>query len=85
MRIKIAQFFRQWQIFSKTSSSAMVTNATIAHSKVRSLDASTNRLKKQIAAMEVQTERASADERLAIEVQLSAKKKELNSSGAFAN
>lgn len=77
--IKIAQFFRQWQIFSKTSSSAMVTNATIAHSKVRSLEASTNRLKKQIAAMEVQTERASADERLAIEVQLSAKKKELNS------
>ena len=75
--IKISQFFNQWKIFSRASSDAMVTNATVAHAKVRVLEASTSRLKKQIAGLEVVDEKLSADERLAAEVQLSAKKKQL--------
>jgi tape measure domain-containing protein len=75
--IKISQFFNQWKIFSRASSDAMVANATVAHAKVRVLESSTSRLKKQIAGLEVVDEKMSADERLAAEVQLSAKKKQL--------
>ena len=52
----------------------MVTNATVAHAKIRMLESSTNRLKRQIAAEEVNVDKLSADERLAAEVQLNAKK-----------
>lgn len=75
--IKISQFFAQWKVFSKVSSDAMVTNATVAHSKVRMLESGTARLKRQIAAEEVNIDKLSGDERLAAEVQLSAKKKQL--------
>ena len=75
--IKMSQFFAQWKIFSRASSDAMVTNATVAHAKVRMLESSTARLKRQITASEVQMDKLSADERLAAEVQLNAKKKQL--------
>lgn len=78
--IKISQFFSQWKIFSAASSNAMVTNATVAHAKIRMLESSTNRLKRQIAAEEVNVDKLSADERLAAEVQLNAKKKQLAAS-----
>ena len=75
--IKISQFFAQWKMFSRASSDAMVTNSTVAHAKVRMLESSTARLKRQITASEVQMDKLSADERLAAEVQLNAKKKQL--------
>ena len=76
--IKIAQLFNQWKVFSRQLSDAMVTNATVAHSKVRMLESTTARLKRQIADSEVALDKLSGDERLAAEVQLNAKKKQLS-------
>ncbi len=75
--IKISQLFSQWKAFSKSLSEAMITNSTVAHSKIRMLESSTNRLKRQIATEEVNLDKVSADERLGAEVQLNAKKKQL--------
>ena len=75
--IKISQLFSQWKSFSKALSEAMITNSTVAHSKIRILESSTNRLKRQIATEEVNLDKLSADERLGAEVQLNAKKKQL--------
>ena len=41
--IKISQLFSQWKSFSKALSEAMITNSTVAHSKIRILESSTNR------------------------------------------
>ena len=75
--IKISSFLESFKTFWKASSDAMVTNATVAHSKVRMLESGTARLKRQIATEEVNLEKLSGDERLAVEVQLNAKKKQL--------
>ena len=75
--IKISQLFNSWKAFSKSLSEAMITNSTVAHSKIRMLESSTNRLKRQIATEEVNLDKLSADERLGAEVQLNAKKKQL--------
>lgn len=75
--IKISKFFTQFKAFSKASDDAMVTNATVAHAKVRMLENGTTRLKRQIATEEVSIEKLSGDERLAAEVQLTSKKKQL--------
>ncbi len=75
--IKLSSFFESFKTFWKASSDAMVTNATVAHSKVRMLESGTARLKRQIATEEVNIEKLSGDERLAVEVQLNAKKKQL--------
>lgn len=75
--IKISQLFSQWKAFSKSLSEAMITNSTVAHSKIRILESSTNRLKRQIATEEANLDKLSADERLGAEVQLTAKKRQL--------
>ena len=75
--IKISQLFNQWKSFSKALSEAMITNSTVAHSKIRILESSTNRLKRQIATEEANLDKLSADERLGAEVQLTAKKRQL--------
>ena len=75
--IKISQLFSQWKAFSKSLSEAMITNSTVAHSKIRILESSTNRLKRQIATEEANLDKLSADERLGAEVQLNAKKRQL--------
>lgn len=75
--IKISQLFNSWKAFSKSLSEAMITNSTVAHSKIRMLESSTNRLKRQIATEEVNLDKLSADERLGAEVQLTAKKRQL--------
>lgn len=75
--IKISQLFSQWKAFSKSLSEAMITNSTVAHSKIRILESSTNRLKRQIATEEINLDKVSADERLGAEVQLNAKKRQL--------
>lgn len=75
--IKISSFFESFKAFWRASSDAMVTNATVAHSKVRMLESGTARLKRQIATEEANIEKLSGDERLAVEVQLNAKKKQL--------
>lgn len=75
--IKISQLFSQWKAFSKSLSEAMITNSTVAHSKIRILESSTNRLKRQIATEEANLGKLSADERLGAEVQLTAKKRQL--------
>lgn len=75
--IKISQLFNSWKSFSKSLSEAMITNSTVAHSKIRILESSTNRLKRQIATEEVNLDKLSADERLGAEVQLNAKKRQL--------
>lgn len=75
--IKISQLFNSWKAFSKSLSEAMITNSTVAHSKIRILESSTNRLKRQIATDEVNLDKLSADERLGAEVQLNAKKRQL--------
>lgn len=75
--IKISGFVESFKTFWKASSDAMVTNATIAHSKVRMLESATARLKRQIATAEVEYDKLSDDERLASDVQLNAKRKQL--------
>jgi tape measure domain len=75
--IKISQLFSQWKSFSKALSEAMITNSMVAHSKIRILESSTARLKRQIATDEVNLDKMSADERLGAEIQLNAKKKQL--------
>lgn len=75
--IKISSFLESFKTFWRASSDAMVTNATVAHSKVRMLESGTARLKRQIATEEANIEKLSGDERLAVEVQLNAKKKQL--------
>jgi tape measure domain-containing protein len=77
--IKIGRFFTQMQAFSKASSDAMVTNAQVAHSKVRMLENQTARLKRNVTEATTTVEKAGADERLAAEVQLNTKKRALAS------
>ena len=75
--IKISSFLESFKTFWRASSDAMVTNAPVAHSKVRMLESGTARLKRQIATEEANIAKLSGDERLAVEVQLNAKKKQL--------
>ena len=75
--IKIASFWNQWKTYSEASSAAMISNATKAHTQIRLLERQTTVLKKQITTQEAALTSASADERLAIEVQLQAKKEAL--------
>lgn len=75
--IKIASFWAQWKVYSAESSAAMVNNATMAHARVRGLENQTAALKRTISKQETALAAASADERLAIEVQLRAKKEAL--------
>lgn len=74
---KIIKYFREWQSASGTFCQTMATQAAAAHAKVNTLERAGATLKKNIKSLEAQLEKASADERLAIEVQLEAKKRAL--------
>lgn len=75
--IKAIQYFRQWQAASGTAFTTMAAQAAAAHAKVNQLNRNGLTLKENITALENQLEKASADQRLAIEVQLEAKKRAL--------
>ena len=75
--VKVIQYFRQWQAASGTAFMTMAAQAQAAHAKVNTLERAGLTLKKQIKALEAQLAKASADQRLAIEVQLEAKKRQL--------
>ena len=74
---KIVKYFREWQAASGTFYQSMAAQAAAAHSKVNTLETASNTLKRNIKKLETQLEQATADERLAIEVQLNAKKRAL--------
>lgn len=75
--VKIIQYFRQWQAAGGTAFMTMAAQAQAAHAKVNTLERAGLTLRKQIKSLEAQLEKASADQRLAIEVQLEAKKRQL--------
>lgn len=75
--VKVIQYFRQWQAAGGTAFMAMAAQAQAAHAKVNTLERAGLTLRKQIKSLEAQLEKASADQRLAIEVQLEAKKRQL--------
>lgn len=75
--IKLSSFFESFKTFWKSSSDAMITNSTVAHTKVRNLESGTLGLIKQISNLQVQLAKYTAEERLAAEEQLSAAKKQL--------
>lgn len=74
---KIVKYFREWQAASGTFYQTMATQAAAAHAKVNTLESASNTLRRNIQKLESQLEKATADERLAIEVQLNAKKRAL--------
>lgn len=75
--VKVIQYFRQWQAAGGTAFMTMAAQAQAAHAKVNTLERAGLTLRKQIKSLEAQLEKASADQRLAIEVQLEAKKRQL--------
>lgn len=75
--VKIIQYFRQWQAAGGAAFMTMAAQAAAAHAKVNTLERAGLTLKKQIKALETQLAKASADQRLAIEIQLEAKKRQL--------
>lgn len=75
--VKVIQYFRQWQAAGGTAFMTMAAQAQAAHAKVNTLERAGLTLRKQIKSLEAQLEKASADQRLAIEVQLKAKKQQL--------
>ena len=75
--VKVIQYFRQWQAASGTAFMTMAAQAQAAHAKVNTLERAGLTLRKQIKSLEAQLEKASAEQRLAIEVQLEAKKRQL--------
>lgn len=75
--VKVIQYFRQWQAAGGTAFMTMAAQAQAAHTKVNTLERAGLTLRKQIKSLEAQLEKASADQRLAIEVQLEAKKRQL--------
>lgn len=75
--VKVIQYFRQWQAAGGTAFMTMAAQAQAAHAKVNTLERAGLTLRKQIKSLEAQLEKASADQRLAIEVQLEAKKQQL--------
>ena len=75
--VKVIQYFRQWQAAGSTAFMTMAAQAQAAHAKVNTLERAGLTLRKQIKSLEAQLEKASADQRLAIEVQLEAKKRQL--------
>lgn len=75
--VKVIQYFRQWQAAGGTAFMTMAAQAQAAHAKVNTLERAGLTLRKQIKSLEAQLEKASADQRLAIEVQLEAKKLQL--------
>ena len=76
--IKFTGWYTKIVSFVREASGAIVTNATLTHSKVRMLESQTARLKGQIAKEEVALEETSDDERLYAEVELNAKKQQLS-------
>ena len=75
--VKVIQYFRQWQAAGGTAFMTMAAQAQAAHAKVNTLERAGLTLRKQIKSLEAQLEKASAHQRLAIEVQLEAKKRQL--------
>ena len=75
--VKVIQYFRQWQAAGGTAFMTMAAQAQAAHAKVNTLERAGLTLRKQIKSLEAQLEKASADQRLAIEVQLEAKNRQL--------
>lgn len=75
--VKVIQYFRQWQAAGSAAFMSMAAQAQAAHARVNTLERAGLTLKKQIKAMEAQLAKASADQRLAIEIQLEAKKRQL--------
>lgn len=75
--VKVIQYFRQWKAAGGTAFMTMAAQAQAAHAKVNTLERAGLTLRKQIKSLEAQLEKASADQRLAIEVQLEAKKRQL--------
>lgn len=74
---KLIGYFRTMMIESRTAFTSMASQAAAAHSKVNMLQRNSALLRKQITALEAQLAKASADQRLAIEIQLQAKTKAL--------
>jgi tape measure domain-containing protein len=75
--IKLSGVYTKVVSFTRSISGAVVTNATMMHTKVRSLESTTERMKGQIAKEEVAIEQMADDERLYAEVQLNEKKQQL--------
>ena len=75
--VKVIQYFRQWQAAGSAAFMSMAAQAQAAHARVNTLERAGLTLRKQIKSLEAQLEKASADQRLAIEVQLEAKKRQL--------
>lgn len=75
--VKVIQYFRQWQAAGSAAFMSMAAQAQAAHARVNKLNIAGLKLKEQIKAMENALTKASADQRLAIEIQLEAKKRQL--------
>ena len=75
--VKVIQYFRQWQAAGSAAFMSMAAQAQAAHARVNTLERAGLTLRKQIKSLEAQLEKVSADQRLAIEVQLEAKKRQL--------
>lgn len=75
--VKVIQYFRQWQAAGSAAFTSMAAQAQAAHARVNTLERAGLTLKKQIKAMEAQLAKASADQQLAIAIQLEAKKRQL--------
>lgn len=75
--VKVIQYFRQWQAAGSAAFMSMAAQAQAAHARVNKLNIAGLKLKEQIKAMENALTKASADQQLAIEIQLEAKKRQL--------
>lgn len=75
--VKVIQYFRQWQAAGSAAFMRMAAQAQAAHARVNKLNRAGLKLKEQIEAMENALAKASADKKLAIEIQLEAKKRQL--------